>query len=79
MTDMPTAICNHCQNLLSLAEITTENGMERPKLQLLHHEPNHLLLGEKDFSESRCKFFGLFLFHSFTVKDATLSVVLLPV
>lgn len=53
MSDMPTAICNHCQNLfLLLAEITTEDGMERPKLQLFLQESNPLLLGEKDFPQS---------------------------
>lgn len=59
------------ESFVSLAEITIENGMERSKLQLFPHEPDHLLLGEKDFSQSRCKFFGLFLFYSFTMKDAT--------
>lgn len=48
------------ESSLSLAEITIENGMERSKLQLFPHEANHLLQGEKEFSESRCKFFGVF-------------------
>lgn len=33
-------------------EVTTENGMERPKFQLFPQESNPLLLGEKDFPPS---------------------------
>lgn len=68
------------ESSVSLAEIAIENGTERPKLQLFLHKPNHLLLGEKDSSESRCKFFGLILVYSFTMKvSGVISVKLLKV
>lgn len=37
---------------LLLAEITTENGMERSKLQLFPQEPNPLLVRENYFTQS---------------------------
>lgn len=37
---------------LLLAEITTENGMERPKLQLFPQESSPLLVEEKVFTQS---------------------------